>query len=221
MPERPIADARIEVRTRGLTTRSEPNGRFRLMDVPPGEYVVVVRALGFDSLVVSIRLAANDVVDVDFLLTRTAQAMAPVQVEADRTIDRLRLAEFDERRAMGFGRFLDRSVFEENSASQVDVVLIGRVPGLRTRRVSGKTVLAAQRDAQACYPQVVVNGISVFNGAPTKIARETLIFDVSSLRADEIIGFEWHNPSSTPSRYNATGAGGDGSYCGTAIFWTK
>ncbi len=51
MPERPAADARIEVRTRGLTTRSEPNGRFRLVDVPPGEYVVVTRALGFDLLV--------------------------------------------------------------------------------------------------------------------------------------------------------------------------
>lgn len=48
-----------------------------------------------------------------------------------------------------------------------------------------------------------------------------MIFDVNTLRADEIIGFEWHNPSSTPLKYNATGAGGDGSFCGTAIFWTK
>lgn len=77
-PERPIADARIGVRTRGLATRSDSSGRFRLKDIPAGEYVVVIRALGFDSLVATLRLAPNDVVDVDFLLTRTAQALAPV-----------------------------------------------------------------------------------------------------------------------------------------------
>ena len=74
----------------------------------------------------------------------------------------------------------------------------------------------------------VVNGISVWNGVPkgaylsdTKGTREAMLFDVNTLRADELIGFEWHNPSSTPMLYNTTGAGNDGAICGTAIFWIK
>jgi len=229
--ERPISNARIALRSTTFATRSDSAGRFQLRDLAAGDYVVVIRAIGYDSLVANVRLAPRDVVDADFLMTPSAQALAAVKVEADGSLDRLRLAEFEERRAMGHGRFLDRSVFEKNAASQVDVVIIGRVPGLRTRRVAGKNVLASQRDAKACYPQVVVNGISMWNGMPggggggggggMPTLKQTMMFDVNTLRADEILAFEWHNPGSTPQRYNATGAGGDGSFCGTAIFWTK
>lgn len=230
--ERPIPNARIELRSTTFATRSDSGGRFQLSNLAAGDYVVVIRAIGYDSLVANVRLAARDVVDADFLMTPSAQALAEVKVVADGGLDRLRLAEFEERRAMGHGRFLDRSVFEKNAASQVDVVIIGRVPGLRTRRVAGKYVLSSQRDAKECYPQVVVNGISMWNGMPgggggggggggTPTLKQTMMFDVNTLRADEILAFEWHNPGSTPQRYNATGAGGDGSFCGTAIFWTK
>lgn len=136
--ERPIVDARIERRSRSLATRSDSTGRFRFTQIAPGEYVIVIRALGYDSLVAKVRLAERDVIDADVLMTRSAQALASVKVEADRSLERLRLAEFDARRAQGFGRFIDGATFEKNAASQVDVVLIGRVPGLRTRRVAGK-----------------------------------------------------------------------------------
>lgn len=136
--ERPIVDARIERRSRSLATRSDSTGRFRFTQIAPGEYVIVIRALGYDSLVAKVRLAERDVIDADFLMTRSAQALASVKVEADRSLERLRRAEFDARRAQGFGRFIDGATFEKNAASQVDVVLIGRVPGLRTRRVAGK-----------------------------------------------------------------------------------
>lgn len=206
--ERPIADARIELRSQSVASRSDRSGRFRFAQMAPGEYVIVIRAIGYDSLVAKVRLAASDVVDAEFLLTRSAQTLASVNVEADRSLERMRLAEFDARRALRFGRFIDGATFEKHAASQVDVVIIGRVPGLRTRRVAGKTVLAAQREAKACYPQVVVNGVSVWNGAfggpDAKRNRETMLFDVNTLRADEIIGFEWHNPSSTPMMYNTT-----------------
>lgn len=229
--ERPIPNARIELRSTAFATRSDSAGRFQLSNLAAGNYVVVIRAIGFDSLVANVRLTAREVVDADFLMTSSAQTLAEVKVEAEGGLDRLRLAEFDERRATGQGRFLDRSVFEKNAASQVDVAIIGRVPGLRSTRVAGKTVLTSSR-SRGCYPQVIVNGISVWNGMPgggpdlmsnreTKRNIETMLFDVNMLRNEEIIGFEWHNPASTPLKYNATSGAGGGSFCGTAIFWTK
>jgi hypothetical protein len=222
--ERPIPNARIEVRSTAFATRSDSAGRFQLSNLAAGNYVVVIRAIGYDSLVANVRLTAREVVDADFLMTSSAQTLAEVKVEAEGGLDRLRLAEFDERRTMGQGRFLDRSVFEKNAASQVDVAIIGRVPGLRSTRVAGKTVLTSSR-SRGCYPQVIVNGISVWNGMPggpdVKRNIETMLFDVNMLRNEEIIGFEWHNPASTPLKYNATSGAGGGSFCGTAIFWTK
>lgn len=219
-PERPVVEARIDLRALGLSTRSDAKGRFRLREVPAGEHVIVIRALGFDSLVASVRLAPNDVIDLDFLLARTVQSLAPVRVEGD--LVRVRLAEFDERRAMGFGRFIDDSVFQKGAGRQVGDILSGLIPGLGIQRVGGKTVLVGRRAGTQCYAQVVVNGISVYNGdlAGDKLSREAFRFDVSTLDASEVVGFEWHNPASTPLKYNATGTSG-GSSCGTAIFWTK
>jgi hypothetical protein len=223
-PEQPIVRAQIQLRPLERHALSDSAGRFRIRDVPPGEYVIVIRAIGFDSLVAKIRLVPGDVVEVDVLLRRSTQALAPVTVTESASPNRIRLAEFEERRSLGFGRFLDHSVFERSAGSQLDAVLIGRIPGLRTKRLYGKVTLESQRDGRSCYPQIVVNGISMYNGATTsagRIAVEMATFDLTSVRVDEVIGFEWHTPSTTPARFNATGSGGHGSPCGTAIFWTK
>ena len=137
----------------------------------------------------------------------------------------MRLDEFEGRRKMGLGRFVTQAYFEENDTRQLESALISRVPGIRTRRLAGKMALTASREGKLCYPQVVVNGLSVWNGVPpgadAKAMREALIFDVNSIQTAEVIGFEYHSPSTTPFQYNATGTGGDGSSCGTAIIWTK
>lgn len=224
--ESAVVDAEIEVRPNGRTARSDSSGHFRITNVLAGEYVILVRAIGFVPLTANLKLGERQVFDADFILERRVQTLSTVDVLATGGLERARLSEFESRRVLGFGHFIDRSIFERSSARQVDILLISRIPGLRTNRVAGKTVLASQRDAKPCYPQIVVNGISVFNGVPggsasAKSAREVLMFDVNSLQADDILAFEWHNPSSTPPSYNATGAGGDGSACGTAIFWTK
>ena len=185
----------------------------------------MVRAIGFDSLVTDLQVTSTDPLDVEILLTPVAQRLATVKTSA--TIVDLRLAEFEERRALGFGRFLDARDFERNPGSQVDVVIIGKIPGIRTTRKAGKMVLTSSRNGKLCYPQIIVNGLSLWNGVmrgsggPGGIIRETMLFDINTLRTDEIVGFEWHNPASTPARYNATSGGDDGSFCGTAIIWTK
>lgn len=91
----------------------------------------------------------------------------------------------------------------------------------RRDRQSSALVLALAFLCMGC-PQRVFAQLSAISGQILADKPERpMIFDVNSLRADEIIGFEWHNPSSTPLKYNGTGAGGDGSSCGTAIFRTK
>ncbi len=225
--ERAISDALITVTPLTRQTRSDSAGRFHVGSLPVGTYRLVVRAIGFDSLVTDLQVTSTDPLDVEILLTPVAQRLATVKTSA--TIVDLRLAEFEERRALGFGRFLDAREFERNPGSQVDVVIIGKIPGIRTTRKFGKMVLTASRNGKLCYPQIVVNGLSLFNGVMKRsgdprtdaIALETMLFDINTLRTDEIVGFEWHNPASTPARYNATSGGDDGSSCGTAIIWTK
>jgi hypothetical protein len=223
--ERPVANARVGIPSRALETRTDSAGRFRLASVAPGEFVVLVHAVGFDSLVANVRLALREDIDADFMVSRPATTLAKVNVESTRSLESLRLADFEERRKLGLGRFLQQPYFELNGSRQLDQVIVSRIPALRVRRVAGRTVLASTHDGATCYPQVVVNGISLWNGVPDGpgaiIARETLIFDINTVPTGDIIGFEFHTPASTPTRYNATGAGKDGSACGTAIIWTK
>jgi hypothetical protein len=220
-----IQGASVELREplRKFTTDRE--GRFRIRGLNVGTYELRVRSIGFDSLVARIDIR-GETVDVELTLEPSSQRLRPVTITAD-PIRAFRLQEFEERRSRGFGRFLLESVFAENAASQVDVILISRVPGLRTRRRGGAMVLEGQRDGRSCFAQVVVNGIQVYNGTDNSTsgsrsgsAVESL-FDVNSIRAEDVIGFEWHTVATTPNKYNATGAGSDGAVCGTAIFWTK
>lgn len=223
--ERPVANARVVIPSRAVEARSDSVGRFRFSNVEPGSFTLLIKAIGLDSLVATVTLMAKDQIEAEFVMSRPSTKLTAVNVDATRTIASWRLDEFEGRRKTGFGRFVTEAYFEETSSRDLESVLISRVAGIRTRRVAGKMALTASREGKVCYPQVVVNGLSVWNGVPagvdSKSMREVLIFDINSIPTAEVIGFEYHNPSTTPFRYNATGTGGDGSSCGTAIIWTK
>lgn len=223
--ERPVTNARIAIPSRSVEARSDSVGRFRLSNVSPGTFSLVILAVGYDSLVARVNMIAKDDVDADFILSRAATRLKPVDVKATHTLMSVRLEEFEGRRKMGLGRFLDQEYFDENKDRQLEMALISKIPGLRTRRVAGKQTLTSSREGGLCYPQVVLNGISVWNGVPmspdSRATRDALLFDINSIQTNEVVAFEFHTPSTTPLKYNATGAGKDGSVCGTAIIWTK
>jgi hypothetical protein len=225
--ERPIAGARLEIRALGRSVVTDSTGTFRLTGIPVGTHDVHVRAVGYDSVVTRLDFTGAGIDGADFLMRAIATKLDRVDVTATRkTVMDYRLSEFNERRATGLGRFLDSTVFARERERDIDAVLIANIPGLRLRRVGSKQVLASTRGGRVCFPQIVVDGMSVYSGddknAPRGISGEPLqIFDIRTITTRDVIAFEYHNPATTPLRFNATAMGADGSFCGTAIFWTR
>ena len=208
--ERPIANARIELRDLKLMVLADSSGAYRIRGIAPGAHSVVVRAIGFDSISAVITFRGRDSVDTDMLMSSNVNTLSLVRVEA-KLYERygFRLREFDDRRAFGFGRFLDWQYFVRNAGRPVGPLLTSRIPSLRTRMTRGMEVLTVEGRGRNCLPQVIMNGL-VFRD-----------FDLTSINAEDIIGFEYHTTSTTPLQYNMTGNAQAGAHCGTAIFWTK
>lgn len=213
--ERPLAGATVELPTLKRQVQTDSAGAFRLDSVPAGRLSVAVRLIGFDPVMADVQFVGGETIDTDFLLASNAQRLATVRVDTTRT--KLQLAfmqEFDARRKLGFGRFLDPAFFGKNEHRDIRSVLTGSVPGLRIRRVQQKDILESSRMGQRCYPQIVVNNMVVYNGVQD-------VFDLTPINTRDILAFEYYGAGDSPLRFKGTGGNNHGPNCGTAIFWTK
>ena len=70
-----------------------------------------------------------------------------------------------------------------------------------------------------CFIQIIVNSVMVYkaNQGLSNNLNAGNFYDIDNLMTANVIGAEYYNPSSTPPKYNATGA----SPCGTLLIWTK
>jgi hypothetical protein len=142
-------------------------------------------------------------------------SLPPARVEAAPPAKyALRLEEFQERRNLGIGKFFDWTFFEPHEGRPLGSLLISRVPGIRTRKDRGIERIIGTRDAgtrngRPCFVQTIVNGV---------INPE---FNVATIDATEVIGFEYYTVAATPLKYNRSSARDDGAQCGTAVFWLK
>lgn len=214
--ERPLAGATVEVPRLDKRVLTDSTGAFRMDSVPPGRQQVAVRLIGFDPVNAEVRFERGKSVDTDFLLASNTQRLAKVVVDTTRTpLERQFMREFDERRALGMGRYLDADFFAKNNYRDIRSVLPGAVPGLRIRRVQQKDVLESSRAGERCYPQVIINNMIIYNGTmPSE-------FDLATLDTRDILGVEYYGAGNSPLRFKGTGGGNHGPPCGTLIIWMK
>lgn len=213
--ERPLPNA--EVRLPGLTisTRSDSAGAFHLSNVPAGVHPVFVRLAGYQPWSGTVEFRDGQSVDADILLKPVVVALETVTV-TDRLTDR-RLLEFNDRRSHGPGKFLTADVFERNSGRLLADVLLGNLAGLRAEGNASQKVLTSTHDGiKHCAVQVVLNGLSVYNGYV-----EQPEFDINSVNTGDVLGIEFYTVATTPQRFNTTGGPKRGSACGTVVIWTR
>lgn len=66
--------------THGSAT--DVNGYFAISQIPPGEYILLVTYLGFDSLIMDVSVRANEIISKNLYLTEAAYTLQQVQVSA-------------------------------------------------------------------------------------------------------------------------------------------
>jgi hypothetical protein len=212
----PIPNATVSLAALAREARSDSLGQFTLSGMRPGEYELVVRAVGYAPARAIVPLTAGPALELDVDLDLLPPVLDSVVTEAD--IDAPRnffIREFEARRVLGFGRFVTRAELLRQRGRTLEAILRSRVPGVRYLDVNGMIVAASGRDQSRltpCYVNVIVDGVLRYTSGV-----RMQFFDLRSLEVSMIAGIEYYTPASTPAEFNLRGHAA----CGTLVIWLQ
>lgn len=176
------------------------NGRFTTRALPPGEYRLIIRALGYQTLDVQLGIDGASPMDLVAELAPEAVALDPIVVvtRRSRILDR---EGFYQRRARGFGRTFTRDEIQQRGAIRTTDVL-RMVPGITLgSRDQLSSPYVFMRGG--CRPDIVLDGMNLGPNVPPDD-----IMPASSLE-----GLEVHRGATVPIRYR-------GNPCGAVVMWS-
>jgi hypothetical protein len=225
-----IPFASVDLRPLGKSSQASISGLYSFLDVPIGAYRLGARAVGYAPLEIELEIEPNDTLTLDLLLTRKVTQLAPLVVTAEPIrFKSAKMAEFEERRKKGFGRFYDRvalAALEPRPLSDalrrtvgvrlllnpfpcfgfVAITTRGTGLGNQALRLCGHKI-----DPYYCLMTVVVDGVRVFQAGDPEPP------DVSAIMARDLQAVEiYRGPSELPPEFNVTG-----SECGVLVLWTR
>lgn len=198
-----LADASVSILGSTLKVVTGSNGRFQILAVPAGHYILVVRRLGFAPVSSAVQVAAGDTVRASFALERLVTALDTVKVAAKRLSTRM--AEFEDRRKFGQGQFMTQAEIEKRNALYPEE-LIRSFMGVN---VVGGHALSKRMGLRGCPMQFFVDGVAILSPDLTN--------DLPTPK--ELAGIEVYTGSATvPLQYKTMRGGGS---CGVILIWTR
>ena len=209
---RPLANAIVGLSATGLDTRTDSAGRFLLAATPTGTWTLAVQALGYAPRQQSVDLIPGDTVVQVVALVR-AQVMDTVRVRANamaRTVLGRSLVAFEERRKMGFGRFLTQEDLAEAEGRNMLNVLTSRIPGVRIADTGRRMLVSSRGSISFSRPLCPIRVI--FDGSP-----DAAPLNLDSIEPSTIAAAEYYTPATLPAQFNF----GGNSPCGTLLLWSR
>ena len=142
----PVQGVEATIAKLGRSATSDSSGRFRFRDMPPGEHVLVLRAIGFKSESSKVFIDRDEVVSAQVVMTRTATDLPKRVVTAPDATPPAKLVEFFERMKSGAGHFISREQLAKAEGGRRQTGdLISTIPGVVVRRGSNKIWIASGR----------------------------------------------------------------------------
>ena len=222
--------AAVEVLLEGTKrqTTTDPSGRFVLDGLPSGTRVILFRAIGFRPVRVRVTLGKADTVRADARLVSDRVQLEPIEVTGRPSAPRgIGLEAFEERRRLGFGKFIDSTELRRADNRRLGDVL-ARIPGLKVmqfrEQLPGGTpgplelrVASSRKSGLGvegpCWMSVVLDGVFIYrsesSGRPPDFLRE---FSASGMQAVEV----YRSEAETPLEF-----GGATAACGTVVMWSR
>ncbi len=209
---RPLANASAWLLGSRLEVATGENGRFRIRDLPSGEYLIIVRRIGYAPFSTVVTVATGDTARPTFALEKADVSLDTIRVTAAATEFSPMLREFEARRASGLGQYL--------TADQIRKLnFVGLSDYLNTfKSVSHDGRALNTRFAFECPYQWYIDGVLIPN--PDTI-------DGKLPPPSDVYGLEVYSAAGTiPLQYAGFGAGNGnkrrgGSFCGVILLWTK
>jgi hypothetical protein len=214
---RPLGSADVSVVGIGARVVTSENGRFRMLQVPAGQYLLVVRRIGYAPTSGIIQIPEGDTVRLSYTLVRSDRMLDTVRVKERRVT--MRMLDFEVRRKQGQGQFITLEEIERRGSLQTSDYMRSmrgvEVSRVTTQAFAGTQVYSRREgggfDAggqqQYCAMQVVLDGIILPRN-----------FDLDLLPPPkQIAGIEVYTGAATiPPQF-----GGPDRRCGLVAVWTR
>ena len=212
----PLGSAAISVVGIDARVVTSGNGRFRMLQVPPGQYLLVARRIGYAPTSGIIQVPSDDTLRLSYTLLRSANLMDTVRIKERRVS--LRMAEFEGRRMQGVGQFITQEDIDKRGSRETADFLRNmrgiEVSRLTDSQFAGTVALSRREGASvggegsgACAMQIFLDGIVM-----------PRFFNLDLLPSPKSIsGIEVYSGAATaPSQF-----GGADRRCGMILVWTR
>jgi len=198
-----LGEATVSVLGSSLHVTTGANGRFRVVAVPPGQYILTVHRVGYVPLAAAVQVGDADTLRFSFTMRRIATELDTVIVSARRMV--ARMTEFEERRKLGFGTFITAEQIRQRAPVLLGDVLRG-IPSIKIVG-QGMSQIAYSTRTSSCPLQVVLDDVLL----PPRT-------DIASLVSpSEVMAIEvYSGPATIPLQYRHSNSG-----CGVILIWTK
>ena len=205
-----LGDATVSVLSTSIHVVTGANGRFRILGLPGGHYIVMVRRLGYESASTMLEVTGGDTLRTSFALERVAIKLDTMKATAPFTS--MRLSEFEERRKLGVGHFMTQAEIEARNTLGVLDLLQPLVSVKIQSSGSGQYAMSMRGPKrltlEPCPFQVFVDGVAVM---PIPVNLNNLP------SPKELAGMEVYSGGATiPLQYKRADSG-----CGVILLWTR
>ena len=197
----PLPDASVTILGSNVRVTTGANGRFRIVQLAPGHYVVAVHHLGYSPVSAAVDIAAEDTLRPSFAMAPIANALDTMVVFGKSLSPKL--AEFEERRRLGFGHFLTQADIEKRIAVSINDLLLP-IPSVMI--IADSVLSRRELPARICPFVFYQDGVLLHESKLSRLPRPS-----------EIAGIEIYSGSATiPLQYKSANTG-----CGVILIWTK
>ena len=216
----PLRGAYVSVMRTPLSVATGANGRFRITNIPVGQYIVIVKRAGFHPTSQVLEVSAKDTLRLSYMLGQIpANELAPIVITEKVGALSPRMKDFDARRKRGEGEFMTEDQINKHNPgfptellrlfSSISVVPTSGGGGTYIYYpVSARATGGMTSTGQAtCFMTVFVDNVPM--PAP---------FNLDLLPSPrEMAGIEVYAGSATmPIQYASLNRG-----CGIILVWTK
>jgi TonB-linked SusC/RagA family outer membrane protein len=206
---RPMSGAQVFVSNLRIGALTNEDGRFLILNVPPGTHPLRVEIIGFEAVTQQVTVTAGGTSQADFSLAETAVSLDEIVVTGTAA----------EVRAKEVGNSLDAVTsrqLENIPVTNPENILSGRIPGVTVFNASGAPgtggtvrIRGQTTASQAPEPLIYIDGVRVYN-QPVSIggAARSAISPLQDIAAEDIERVEVIKGASATTLYGTEAAGG-------------
>ncbi len=157
----PMPGASVSLKNTSYATVTDVNGNYKINNVPPGEYIIVVNFIGYEAINIKIKVTSGEVRTLNFDPTEKATNLADVTVVGKLNQEEEDASRLSEKTASNIITVISAKAMERSPDINVANVL-QRMSGVSILRSNGTDgAFAVIRGLEPRYSNTLINGIKI------------------------------------------------------------